>query len=78
MDTALNLIAHLVAQADADDPPFPRTLVFEEGWMLRLVVQWFSQSEVTDHELSFASGARWFSEGRLASVYLPRYRGDKQ
>ncbi len=46
--------------------------------MLRLVLQWFAESHTTDHELSFAPNSRWFSEARLASAFLPRYRGDKQ
>lgn len=45
--------------------------------MLRLVLQWFDESKVLGHDLSFAPGSRWFSEARLASAFLPRYRGDK-
>ena len=45
--------------------------------MLRLVLQWFSESNTTGHDLSFAPDARWYSEARLASAFLPRYRGDK-
>jgi len=45
--------------------------------MLRLVFQWFAESGARNHELSFAPGAHWFSEARLASAFLPRNRGDK-
>lgn len=45
--------------------------------MLRLVLQWFAQSKTAGHDFSFAPDARWFSEARLASAFLPRYRGDK-
>ena len=45
--------------------------------MLRLVLQWFAISNTTGHDLTFAPEARWFSEARLASAFLPRYRGDK-
>ena len=45
--------------------------------MLRLVLQWFAESNTAGHDLSFTSNARWFSEARLASAFLPRYRGDK-
>ncbi len=77
MDRALDSIGRLLRGAEGEDRPFPPTLLFEEGWMLRLVLQWFSESDTTGHDLSFAPGARWFSEARLASAFLPRYRGDK-
>ncbi len=77
MEKALATIASLMRRAGTDDRCFPPTLLFEEGWMLRLVVQWFQQSGVAGHDLSFAPDAGWFSEARLASAFLPRYRGDK-
>lgn len=77
MDRALDYITELLRRAGSDDRPFPATLLFEEGWMLRLVLQWFAESNTTGHELSFAPDARWFSEARLASAFLPRHRGDK-
>ena len=45
--------------------------------MLRLVLQWFAESNTPGHDFSLAPDARWFSEARLASAFLPRYRGDK-
>jgi hypothetical protein len=78
MEGALAAIRALLDRAAGDDPPFPPTLLFEEGWMLRLVLQWFSQRpDCAGHILAFAPGARWFSEARLASAFLPRYRGDR-
>jgi len=77
MDRALDSITRLLRRAEGEDRPFPPTLLFEEGWMLRLVLQWFAKSNTTDHDLSFAPHARWYSEARLASAFLPRYRGDK-
>jgi hypothetical protein len=77
MEKALNCISELLRLAENETPPFPPTLVFEEGWMLRLVLQWFAKSRTTGHELSFAPDARWFSEARLASPFAPRSRPDK-
>ena len=77
MDKALDSIAQLLRRAESEDRPFPPTLLFEEGWMLRLVLHWFAESNATGHNLSFAPDSRWFSEARLASAFLPRYRGDK-
>jgi hypothetical protein len=76
MDKALASINRLLRRARDKEPPFPPTLLFEEGWMLRVVLQWFAETNAQEHELYFAPGARWFSEARLASAFLPRYRGD--
>lgn len=77
MDKALSSINQLLKFAHSEERAFPATLLFEEGWMLRLVLQWFEKSGTTGHDLSFAPAARWFSEARLASPFLSRYRGDK-
>ena len=53
------------------------TELYNEGWMLRLVLDWYSRRPGSDRGALFGQGARWFSEGRLSSQFLPRYRGDK-
>jgi hypothetical protein len=78
MDESLSCIADLLRSADTDDRRFPPTLLFEEGWMLRLVLDWFQRKGSPGHALSFAPSAWWFSEARLASAFLPTSRGDKQ
>ncbi len=76
MKLALDNISALLRRAISDDPSFPPTLLFEEGWMMRLVLEWFSANRTVNHPLSFDETATWFSEARLASTFLPRYRGD--
>jgi hypothetical protein len=70
--TFLNLLSNI----DHDIPNFPPTILYNEGWLLRLVVDWFSNSGVADHPLSFPKDGHWFSEARLPSAFLPRFRGD--
>ncbi len=53
------------------------TQLFNEGWMLRLVLDWFSRQPADSHPLSFGPGARWFSEALLPLPFLARWRGDK-
>ena len=55
---------------------FPPTEVFNEGWMLRLVLDAFESLEIRAHPLSFELGSRWFSEARLESPFRPRMRAD--
>lgn len=49
---------------------FPATILYNEGWLLRLVLEWFSEQADDTHPLRFVSGARWFSEGLLPSQFL--------
>lgn len=77
MNLALETIFDNLKKAATDDRVFPPTLLFEEGWMMRLVLSWFHSQKPPGYELSFDSDARWYSEARLASTFLARYRGDK-
>ena len=47
---------------------FPPTEIFNEGWMLRLVLDAFKRLEVKDGPFRFLEGADWSSEARLAHV----------
>lgn len=69
-------LTELLASLTEDSPPFPPTLLYNEGWLLRLILDWFSRNPVAAHPLTFTPGTRWFSEARLPSAFLPRHRGD--
>jgi hypothetical protein len=58
--------------------PFPPTLLYNEGWMLRLVLDWFAQAgdKMASHPLGIPNGCRWYSEALLPSQFKPRKRGD--
>lgn len=70
-------IAALLAKAAGADRVFPATELYNEGWMLRLVLDWFSKNPHVDHDLKFGEGSRWYSEALLPSAFLQRKRGDK-
>ena len=72
----LKSFLNLLPNIDHENPNFPPTILYNEGWLLRLVVDWFSSSGITDHPLSYPKDGYWFSEARLASAFLPRFRGD--
>ena len=74
---ALKSIQEMLLSAVSSQPLFPPTLLYNEGWLLRLVLDWFSRHSVQDHPLTFAAGSRWFSEALLPSPFPARYRGDK-
>ena len=72
----LKSFLNLLPNINQETPNFPPTLLFNEGWLLRLVVNWFSTSGLTGHPLSFPKDGHWFSEALLPSAFLPRFRGD--
>lgn len=74
---SLNRIAYLLGQCGGDDAKFPPTDLYNEGWMIRLVLDWFSNNRKIDHDLSFMEDSDWYSEALLPSAFLARYRGDK-
>jgi len=61
---------------DQSTSHFPATEVFNEGWMLRLVLDAMQTLNARSHALRFLSGSRWYSEARLGSPFRPRIRKD--
>lgn len=66
----------LLDKFNPEQPAFPPTLLFNEGGLLRILLDWFSTHLVPDHPLNFTADATWFSEALLPSAFLPRHRGD--
>ena len=69
-------IAELLSRCGMPERNFPPTDLYNEGWMLRLVLDWLSLNQGIDHELSFSAGDKWYSEALLPSAFLTRERGD--
>jgi hypothetical protein len=66
----------LLALAGSDQRKFPATELYREGWLLRLILDWFSKNQVDGHPLNFALHSGWYSEARLPSRFLARKRID--
>ena len=73
---ALQRIHDLLAELTQGAAHFPPTELYNEGWMLRLMLDWFANHTVSDHPLSFQANATWYSEALLPSAFLPRRHGD--
>ena len=71
--TWLGRISQIQGRADERNSPIRPTEVFNEGWMLRLTLDWMATEGQPDHPLSFGEGARWSSEALLPSSFLPRH-----
>src|SRR6056297_1433281 len=74
----LNEIKNILELCDTKESVIPPTEIYNEGWLLRLVINWFSEYNNVSHELAFTDKeARWYSELLLPSQFLARFRGDK-
>lgn len=71
-----NRISHLLSQCHTQDNKFPPTMLYNEGWMLRLILDWFHTHKVKNHKLAFYENSEWYSEALLPSQFKPRKRGD--
>lgn len=69
-------VADLLLRCGGTQSVLPPTQLFNEGWMLRLALDWFSRTGTRAHALSLQPGARWYSEALLRSRFLQRFRGD--
>ncbi len=70
-------ISAMLETCSGRKPFFPPTDLYNEGWMLRLVLDWYSTYGVPGHALTVPAGSRWYCEALLPSPFPPRYRGDK-
>ena len=69
-------ITNMLRTCGSEDGVLPSTEVFNERWMLRLILDWFSRQPPSDHPLSFEKDARWYSEIILPSPLLPAFEKD--
>ena len=75
-DAALQRVASMLLTAGTADAVLPPTALYNEGWMLRLVLHHFSRDSELGHPLAFAAAAQWRSEVLLPSQFKARVRGD--
>lgn len=72
----IDQISKLLRLCDSDKTVMPPTIIYNEGWMLRLTLNWFSKQHTENHPLSFLKGSRCYSEILLPSPFQPRFRSD--
>src|SRR5438067_134095 len=70
-------IKAMLEACEAGQPAFPPSTLFNETWLLRIIIDWFERHGGDRYPMSPRPGARWFSEAWLPSAFLPRYRGDR-
>jgi len=71
-------IVDLFTACGTDQRVMPPTQLYNEGWMLRLVLDWYSTYPNTSSPLSFHRDSRWYSEALLPTHFRARDRGDQK
>jgi len=68
----------LLKSCETDTPLISLTLFYNEGWMLRLIVDRFAAIDLwrDSHPLAVPPGCRWYSEALLPSAFLKESRVD--
>lgn len=72
----LEAIVRILSQCGTPEGSLPPTILYNEGWMLRLLLDHLARHPQVRHPLSPALGARWASEVLLPSRFLAQWRGD--
>ena len=75
--SAIVRIGEILSDLDRDSGKLPPTELYNEGWMLRLCLDWFSRQRSATGPLQALDEADWYSEALLPSAFLPRHRGDR-
>ena len=75
-DSVMKKITELLEMCGDDNPPMPPTVLYCEGWLLRLVLHWFWEHK-TKHQFALHPRARWYSEAQLSSRFREERRGEK-
>jgi hypothetical protein len=70
-------ILDLLSTCQTDGAVMPPTTLYNEGWMLRLVLSWFAAQPPEEHPLAFLPGSRWYSEALLTSPFGPGPTGTR-
>ena len=78
MRTIYSQIDALLNRCDTDFPIMPPTQLYNEGWMLRLILDRFASLDLKHrgHPLALPANGRWYSEALLPSAFLRRSSRD--
>jgi hypothetical protein len=73
----MKLLNGLINSFDPENPYFRPTEIFNESWLIKLVLHQASTINSQDSLISFQPNSTWFSESLLPTAFKVRYRGDK-
>ena len=69
-------VIDILASAGTPTPTIRPTALYNEGWMLQLILDWAHDHAPETHRLAFLPEARWVYRGVVAASVPARWRGD--
>jgi hypothetical protein len=72
----MDLVSNLISSFDPANPNFRPAELYNESWLIKLVLHQASGIEYDGFPLGFLSESTWFSEALLPTIFKARYRGD--
>lgn len=69
-------ISAILSRCSTDDTNICPTILYNEGWMIRLLVEVSINAQLKLPDVDFGSIRHWYSEGLLSSPFLARSRQD--
>jgi hypothetical protein len=72
----LNSIDEILDNCHTQRTNMSPTLLYNEGWMIRVLVAASIEKGLNFSEISFSEIDHWYSEGLLSSPFLPQIRKD--
>ncbi len=73
----MELLSDLIFSFDPSNPNFRPTELYNESWLVKLVLQQAANMADKKYPLSFLTESTWYSEALLPSAFKARYQGDK-
>ena len=71
-----SILTELLTAYDPESPNFRPTEIYNESWLVKLVIAQGSSIPTEDHPLSFLPGGSWYSEALLPTVFKAQIQGD--
>lgn len=72
----MDLLSELISSFDPSNPNFRPTELYNESWLIKLVLHQASKIPDETFPLGFLPGSTWFSEALLPTAFKARYQGD--
>jgi len=70
------ILTDLLSDFDPESPHFRPTEIYNESWLVKLIMSQAYLIPGDDHPLSFRPGSSWFSEALLPTAFKARKQGD--
>lgn len=72
----IEFVSEILSRCGTDGTNISPTILYNEGWMTRLLVEVSINAQLQLPDVDFGSIGYWYSEGLISSPFLPRSRQD--